>query len=267
MTSALKEVAKEIRVDLMKMSAASGSSHLGCCLSIVDILTVLYCRILNISPENIKAPDRDRFILSKGHASAALYAILAKRGFLSKEQLMTYYKDGGLPGHPCLGSLPGIETSTGSLGHGLAVGAGMAIACRYDDTRSRIVIVVGDGECNEGSIWESVIFAAHYQLDNITLIVDRNEIQGYGYCKDIIDMEPLSDKFRTFGWHTTEIDGHNFDAIEKALKVRVPGKPNVIIASTIHGKGVSFIEDKLRWHYKSLDRQQLNDAIKEIGSS
>ena len=264
MSKPLREIARDIRIDLLTMNAASESSHLGCSLSVVDILTVLYYRILNITPENITDPKRDRFILSKGHASAALYAVLANRGFCPKSSLSDYYRDGGLPGHPCYGTLSGIETSTGSLGHGLGVGLGMALACRHDGIRSRVVVVMGDGECNEGSVWESVMFAAHHRLDGITAVIDRNRIQGYGYCKDIIDMEPMAEKFRTFGWHASEVDGHDLDALQEALKARITGKPNVIIADTVHGKGVSFLENALSWHYKSLGEKQLKQAIEEI---
>ena len=244
----------------------SQSGHPGGSLSISDILTYLYFYEMNIDPEEIKE-DRDRFILSKGHASAALYATLAARFFFSKDLLDKYYTDGGvLPGHLDSSMTPGVEVSTGSLGHGLSIGIGMAIAAKHDDKNYKIYVLMSDGECDEGSTWEAAMLGAHLKLDNLVAIIDYNKIQSFGRIKEVVNLEPLYDKWVSFGWAVREIDGHNYQELLSAFE-SLPierGKPSMIIAHTIKGKGVSFMEDKLEWHYKSPTQEQYEIAIKEI---
>jgi len=254
----------EIRKSIVNMMHYSKSSHIGSCLSIVELLYVLYFKVLRINPEEPAYPERDRFILSKAHASAALYAVLAERGFFPKEYLDKYYIDGGLlPGHLDREAVPGVEVSAGSLGHGLSLGVGMAMVNQKDKNPGRIFVLLGDGECNEGSVWEAVMLASTHRLKNITAIVDFNGLQGLGYAKDIIKQDNLGERWRAFGWEVLQIDGHNLRAIEKALNATQNG-PKVIIANTIKGKGVSFMENCLEWHYKSPDSAQLKNAVKEI---
>lgn len=259
------QIAKEIRKKILKMMFDSQTSHLGSCLSAVDILTVLYFKILNISAKNPLAENRDRFILSKGHAAAALYAALAERGFFPEEILDTYCQNGGkLPGHSTRGCAPGVEVSTGSLGHGLPMGAGMAIAAKNDNKGYRIFVLMSDGECEEGSVWEAAMFASHHKLDNLVVIVDRNWWQAFGKTEEILQLEPLEDKFRVFHWNVQRINGHNFKALEKAFTNLSAQKPNIIIAETIKGKGVPFLEGKLESHYCSLNKKQYEEAIRYI---
>lgn len=259
--------AKQIRKKILKMIYNSQSSHIGSALSCVDILTVLYFKILKIDPANPCFQNRDRFILSKGHAASALYATLSKRGFFPDGVLNEYCKDGSsLPGHSTMHCVPGVEISTGSLGHGLSIGTGIALAAKHDNRSFRTFVLLGDGECNEGSIWEAVMFSAHHKLDNLIAIVDRNKLQGFGKTKDVIDLEPLADKWSTFRWAVKEIDGHNYNEIENTLK-QIPFKersPSAIIANTVKGKGVSFMENSLEWHYKSPTREENKIAINEI---
>jgi len=254
----MKETAKEVKKKILKMVYDSQCSHVGSALSCADILTVLYFKILSI---DLKKPDRDRFILSKGHACTALYAVLAEKGFFPKEILDTYCKDGSkLFGHSTINSLPGIEASAGSLGHGLPIGAGMALA------GNRTFVLMGDGECDEGSVWEAALFASHHKLDKLTAIIDYNKIQAFGETNKVLNLEPLKDKWVSFGWSVKEIDGHNLDEIEETLK-NVPfekDKPSLIIAHTIKGKGVSFMENQLAWHYKSPTKEQYEQALKEL---
>ena len=255
-----------IRVSTLNMVHKASASHVGSCLSIADILAVLYGQILNIDPDNPKLPERDRLILSKGHSAAILYATLAECGFFPKEWLDTYCQDGSpLTGHVSH-HVPGIEVSTGSLGHGLPIGCGMALAGKRDNQPYRVFVIVSDGELDEGSNWEPILFAPQHQLDNLVVIVDYNKIQSFGTVKAILDLEPLADKWKAFRWAVREIDGHNHQQIEDTLK-SVPfetGKPSVIIAHTTKGKGVSFMENQLAWHYKSPNAEQLAQALAEI---
>ena len=261
------QIAKEIRKKVLKMIFDSRTSHLGSSLSAVDILTVLYFKILKIDPKNPLDENRDRFILSKGHAAAALYAALAERGFFPKEILDGYCRDGGkLPGHSTRGCVPGVEVSTGSLGHGLPMGAGMAIAAKNDGKNYRIFILMSDGECEEGSVWEAALFASHHQLDNLIGIIDYNKLQAFGRTNEILNLEPLKKKWEDFGWKVKEVDGHSFSEIEESLS-KIPfekGKPSLLICHTIKGKGVSFTEDKLEWHYKNLTKEEYDMALKEL---
>jgi transketolase len=249
---------------ILHMTHFSKSSHVGTSLSIVDILYTLYFRVLNIDPDNPHKADRDKFILSKGHGSAALYATLAERGFFSKEYLNQYYVDGGmLPGHLDMHAAPGIELSTGSLGHGLSVGVGMAIANRRSNHPGRIYVIVGDGECNEGSVWEAAMLASTLKLTNITVIVDYNRLQGFGNTNDIIYQDNMVQRWEAFGWEVHEVDGHDSTQIESKLKIMQNG-PKALIAHTIKGKGVSYMENQLAWHYKSPNDEEYEIALKEL---
>lgn len=262
-----KEVAKEIRKSVIRMHFLSKESHIGSAFSCADILVVLYFSELNINPKKPLNENRDRFILSKGHAVSALYAALAERGFFSKKLLDTFCQDGSmLPGHSTKNTAPGVEVSTGSLGHGLPMGVGMALAAKKDKKKWRVFVLMSDGECDEGTTWESALFAAHHKLDNLTVIIDCNRFQALGKTSEVLNTEPLKDKWLTFGWQFKEINGHNFDEIKKTLD-EVPfekNKPSVIIADTIKGKGVSFMENRLEWHYKSPNEEQYKAALKEL---
>lgn len=254
-----------IRRSILHMVHYSKSSHVGTCLSIVDILYVLYFEVMNINPLNHKMLDRDKFILSKGHGGAALYATLAERGFFSKEYLNKYYVNNGiLPGHLDMEAVPGIETSAGSLGHGLSIGVGMAIANRQSNNPGEIFVLLGDGECNEGSVWEAVMLAATLKLDNITAIIDYNKLQSFGWTNEVIDQSNMVERWKAFGWETYEVDGHNITEIKDVLKMK-NSKPKAIIAHTIKGKGISFMENKLEWHYKSPNDNELLIAYSELG--
>ena len=262
-----RQISKEIRKKILKMMFEAQGTHIGSCLSCVEILTVLYFKILRISPKKPWAEDRDRFILSKGHAAAALYATLAQRGFAPEKILDSYCKDGGkLPGHSTRGCMPGVEVSTGSLGHGLPMGAGMALAGKRDGKNYRVFILMSDGECDEGSNWEAALFASHHKLDNLTAIIDDNKLQAFGRTNEVLNLEPLAKKWEAFGWQVKEIDGHNFSQIEKVFS-KIPfkkNKPSLVIAHTVKGKGVSFMENKLEWHYKNLTEELYKSALKEL---
>jgi transketolase len=260
------DLARRIRRHLVLMTSRGNASHIGSCLSIADMLAVLYGRVLRVDPKNPAWPDRDRFILSKGHGCAALYAVLAERGFFPLDWLDTYYADGTrLPGHATHADTPGVELSTGSLGHGLPVGCGMALAARRDGRSHRIVVMLSDGECDEGSTWEAALFAPHHRLDNLVVLVDYNKIQSLGNVKDVLDLDPLADKWRSFGWSTVEIDGHDLGAIEAALTAPPePGRPACIVAHTVKGKGVSFMEHRLQFHYTPPRGDEVQRALDEI---
>lgn len=263
----LKLLSKDIRKDVIRMAFQAKSSHVGAALSIVDILIILYYKILNISLENINDIKRDKFILSKGHASSALYAVLAEKGFFNKELLDTYDMDGSnLIGHPKKDTLPGVEASTGSLGHGIGIACGFALSDKNDGRDSRTIILMGDGECDEGSVWETAMFASSQKLNNLIAIIDNNRLQGLGRVNEITGLYSLSYKFKAFNWNVIEIDGHNYEEIYCAIKKAYieKEKPTVIIAHTIKGKGVSFMEDKLEWHYKSPNKDEYEKAIKEL---
>jgi transketolase len=261
------ELARRIRVHCVQMTSRANASHIGSALSAADLLAVLYGRILRLDAADPDWVDRDRFILSKGHACTALYAVLAEAGYFSVDELETYYQDGSpLAGHATHKDIPGVEVSTGSLGHGLPLATGIALAGRRDGRPYRVFCLVSDGECDEGSTWEPALFAPHHHLDNLVVIVDYNKIQSLGRVEDVIDLEPLADKWRAFGWATEEIDGHDLDRIE-ALLGKVPfvaGKPSCIVAHTVKGKGVSYMEDKLLWHYRAPLGELLDEALAEL---
>jgi len=263
-----QKLASQIRRSALYMVHKANASHIGTCLSIADILAVLYSDILRVDSTRPDWPDRDRFILSKGHGAAVLYAVLAERGFFPKEWLGAYCQDGThLAGHITHQGVPGVEVSTGSLGHGLPIGCGMVLAGKHDNRPYRVFVLLSDGECDEGSNWEAALFAPHHHLDNLIAIVDYNKIQSFGTIKEVLDLEPLAAKWRAFGWAVREVDGHDFGQIEDALK-SVPfkvGRPSCIIAHTVKGKGVSFMENQLAWHYKSPNAEQLKQALAELG--
>ena len=262
-----KTFAKVIRINVLKMTQRAKSAHVGSSFSMADLLTVLYTHTLRVNPSQPSWPDRDRFILSKGHACAGLYAVLALRGFFPKTWLDNFYMNGShLPGHITHSGIPGVEISTGALGHGLSVACGMALAAKRDNKSHRVFTMLSDGECNEGSIWEAIMFAPHHKLDNLITIVDFNKIQSLGTVKEVLDLDPFADKWRAFGWEVREIDGHNFKEIKEVLDT-VPfksGRPNCIIAHTVKGKGVSFMENLLLWHYRSPQGDEFEKALKEL---
>ena len=260
-----EDICKSIRRDVAKMMHKSYSSHIGGCYSVTEILVTLYFEVLNIDPKNPRKDDRDILLLSKAHSSPALYAILSKKGFFPKENLDTYYQDGGkLPGHLDKTSVPGIEFSIGALGHGFSIAIGMALANQRRSNNGKVFVLLGDGECNEGTIWEGAMLAAHLKLDNLTAIIDYNKIQSFGRTNEVINQEPIADKWKAFGWDVIEIDGHNFENIIESFQSSHK-KPKIIIAHTVKGKGISFMEDKLEWHYKSPNEYQYKQALDELG--
>ena len=259
-------LAKKIRINALHLVHKTKASHIGSCFSIADLLAVFYLKILRIDSKNADSADRDRFIISKGHAAAVVYSVLAEFSFFPKRWLDTYCVDGShLTGHVSH-SVPGVEVSTGSLGHGLSIGCGLALAGKKSSPFFRVFVLLSDGELDEGSNWEAILFAPQHQLDNLTVIIDHNKLQGIGAVQQIIDLNPLADKFIACNWAVKEIDGHNHNEIIKTMQ-SLPferNKPSAIIAHTVKGKGVSFMENKLEWHYRSPDEQELNRAIQEI---
>jgi transketolase len=268
-TSEYHRLAQLIRGYAVKMTNCRSSGHVGSSLSMADVVAVLYGRILRVDPANPRWPDRDRFILSKGHAAAGVYGALVEKGFFPRDWVDTYYGDDGkLCGH-ISHHVPGVEFSTGSLGHGLPVAAGMALVAKRNKHRYRIFCLMSDGDCNEGSTWEAIMFAAQHRFDNLTAIVDANKIQALGKVTDIINMEPFAEKVEDFGWAVDEIDGHDCEQIEKAL-LAVPfrkGKPSFIIARTTKGKGVKSIENTVSSHYRCIPDEKLKEVYAELGVS
>jgi transketolase len=244
-----------------------GSSHIAAALSMTDLLAVLYGRVLNVDPKEPKMSQRDRFVLSKGHGGAAVYATLAERGFFSTAKLDTHYQDGSdLSGHVSHKGIPGVELSTGSLGHGLGVACGMALAAKFKGESQRCFALLSDGECDEGSNWEAILFAGHHGLDNLVAIVDYNKIQSLAAVSETLELEPFADKWRCFGWAVRETDGHDHANITSALS-DIPasdGKPTVVIAHTVKGKGVSFMENKVLWHYRCPKGDEYEAALREL---
>ncbi len=261
-----ERLAQTIRARALRMVHAVNASHIGACLSIADIMAVLYGRVLRVDPARPDWPERDRFILSKGHAAAILYAVLAERGFLSEEELDEYCQPGSrLTGH-VNHHVPGVEMSTGSLGHGLSVGCGMALAGKREGCDYRVFVLLSDGELDEGSNWEPILFAAHHRLDNLVAIVDYNKLQSFGTVKEVLDLEPLAAKWEAFGWSAAELDGHDHENLQSTLGrlPLTPGRPSVVVAHTVKGKGVRFMENSLAWHYKSPNSEQLQQALDEL---
>jgi transketolase len=263
----LEKMAKQLRRDVITMISTAGSGHPGGSLSAADIVTALYFKVMKHNPKDPRWPERDRFVLSKGHAAPILYAALAECGYFPVEELATLRKLGSrLQGHTDRTLTPGVEMSAGSLGQGLSYGIGMAMAGRLDKQGYRVYVLLGDGECDEGQVWEAAMFAPHHRLDNITAIVDHNDLQLDGRVCDIMALEPLADKWRAFNWNVLEIDGHNMGEILKALARagETRGKPTVIIAHTIKGKGVSFMEGNVDFHGKAPNAEQTAQALKEL---
>jgi transketolase len=257
----------KIRRHIVEMITEAKSGHPGGSLSAVEILAVLYREVMRHNPDKPQWQDRDRFILGKGHACPVLYAVMAECGYCPVDQLNTLRKMGSIyQGHPDRRFLPSLEASTGSLGQGLSVGIGMALAARLDNSPSRIYVMLGDGEIQEGQVWEAAMFAAFHKIDNVCVIVDYNKIQLDGWVKDIMEVEPLADKWRAFGWHVIDLDGHSIPAVRAAFAeaVAAKGKPTVLVAHTIKGKGVSFMENNPKFHGAAPTREELTLALQEL---
>ena len=264
----LKSISKEIRKDIVKMLTESASGHPGGSLSATDIMTVLFFKEMNLDPNNEKDPNRDRFVLSKGHAAPVLYSVLARRGYFPVEELSTLRKfKSRLQGHPSIQYLPGIDMSTGSLGQGVSAAVGMALAGKIDENDYRVYTLLGDGELEEGQVWEAAMCAAHYKLNNLTAFIDFNGLQIDGDITKVMNPCPIDKKFEAFGWNVLVIDGHNYeeiiDAIEKAKECK--DKPTAVVCKTIKGKGVSFMENQAEWHGIAPSREQCEAALKELG--
>ena len=256
--------ASDIRQIIIEQSHRAGVGHIGSALSVADIMAVLYGGIINVV--KVKDPERDRFVLSKGHAALALYAALHLRNFINRETLDSFCADNSKLGvHPEL-VCPGVDFATGSLGQGLSFGVGGAIAARAQNSPRKVYVLLSDAECNEGALWESIMFAAHHGLDNLIAIIDLNGQQAFGYTKEVINLGSLSEKFRAFGWHVDEVDGHNTETLQTRLGAAktASGKPTVLIAKTTFGKGVSFMEHQIKWHYSPLSEAEFVQASREI---
>lgn len=259
------ELAQKIRRDGIEMTHVSHGSHIGSILSVADIIAVHYNDVMKINPQNAKDPHRDRFILSKGHAGCSVYIALAAKGFFAEEELLTQGQDGSRLSEHVSNHVPGVELSTGSLGHGLGVAAGMAMALKHDNNGSRVFCVMGDGECEEGSVWEAVLFANHFNLDNLVVTVDHNHMQALDFCDNTMSLKSLTDKWLAFGWHVQEVDGNNIDELKNAYANLSTEHPNCVIAHTTKGKGVSFMENNILWHYRDPQGQDYERAVNELG--
>lgn len=271
MNKDLITTAKRVRKEIILMSLRAKSAHTGGALSCVEIMVALYFNILKVFPKHAQSPKRDRLIFSKAHDAKVLYAVLCERGFFDKSILHGYEMDGGLlPGHATRHCVPGVEVSAGALGHGLSMAAGVAFAGKLDKKQFRVFAVLSDGECDEGSTWEAALFAAHHKLDNLICIIDYNKLQGFGFTKDVLDLEPFSDKWKSFGWDVKEVDGHTFDEIINSLK-NVPftqNKPSIIIAHTIKGfGGVSTHVNQISSQYKPPSEEEAKDILKNLDES
>ncbi len=263
----LKEKAQIIRKDIINMLTEAKSGHPGGSLSAVEIMVYLYFEEMQADPKDPKNEDRDRFVLSKGHGAPVLYSVLAEKGYFPKEELMKLRKiNSMLQGHPDMKETPGVDISTGSLGQGLSAANGMALAGKLDKKDYNVYVLIGDGEMQEGQIWEAAMTAAHYKLDNIIAFIDNNGLQIDGFNKDVMNIEPIKEKWQAFGWNTLNIDGHNFEEIEEAIikAKNTRGKPTAIIAKTIKGKGVSFMENQAGWHGVAPNKDQAEQALKEL---
>jgi len=263
----LKRRANQIRQDIITMLVPAKSGHPGGSLSAADILAVLYFHEMRVKPEDPHWPERDRFVLAKGHAAPVLYATLAQKGFFPREELLGLRQTGRiLQGHPDMKKVPGVDMSTGSLGQGLSAANGMALAGRLDKKDFRVYVLLGDGEMAEGQVWEAAMAAAHYKLDNLTAILDYNGLQIDGPTEEVMSSEPLKDKWLAFGWHVLEVDGHNIEELLKAFAQakEIKGKPTLILAKTVKGKGVSFMENQVGWHGSAPNAEQAEQALKEL---
>ena len=265
----LAETARNIRLGIIEGVYNAGCGHPGGSLSIADIVTYLYFKEMNVDPAEPKKADRDRFVLSKGHTAPALYAALAERGFFPKEDLKTLRKiDSYLQGHPDMKGTPGVDMSSGSLGLGISSAAGMALSAKVSNDSYRVYTVLGDGESEEGQVWEAAMFAAHYKLDNLCAVIDWNGLQIDGPVAEVMNPTPLDEKFRAFGWNVVSINGHDFDEIDAAFRVarETKGKPTAIIAKTVKGKGVPFMENKVEWHGAAPKEDQYKEAVAALSS-
>lgn len=266
-TTDLIRIASRLRQRIVELSHSAKTPHLGSSLSCVDILTAAYWSALRIDPRRPQDPGRDRFILSKGHAALALYVTLCERGFFPQATLETYNQDGGsLAEHPRPNCVPGVEAATGSLGHGLPIGLGMALAAKIHRRNYRVFVMMSDGECNEGSVWEAAMFAPAQKLDNVTVIVDYNKWQATGRSNETLALAPLCEKWRAFGWNACEVDGHDLDQLVQAMAADPDGsgRPRAVIANTVKGKGVSFMEDDNNWHYRIPTAEEVAQAAREL---
>ena len=264
-----KTLAWLIRRNGLEMTHISRGSHIGSVLSVAEIIAVLYTSVLNVDPKEPKKPDRDRLILSKGHAGSAVYAALAETGFFPVEQLKTHYANGSiLSGHVSHKGVPGVEVSTGALGHGLGMGVGMALGAKMDGASWRTYVVLGDGECDEGSVWEAALQAAQYGLDRLIAVVDYNHMQSLATVDETLRLEPFEQKWKDFGWNAQSVDGHDTEALKSAFgrakESAGSGKPSVILAHTVKGKGVSFMENNILWHYRTPQGEEYEAALKEL---
>lgn len=265
----LESLTKQFRKDVLKMAFKAGGAHIAPAYSIIEILTVLYFgNIMRYHPQEPQWDGRDRFILSKGHACTALYAVLAECGFFEKKVLDTYcQEDSSLGGHPNMAHIPGVEASTGSLGHGLAYGLGQAIAGRIDNKQYRVFVLMGDGECQEGSVWEAALVAAQQKVGNLVAIIDYNRLQGIDFLEKITDMEPFLEKWKSFGWEVCEVDGHCIRDIQEILGVKrdIDSKPLLVLAHTVKGKGIHYMEGVPIWHYRLPNEAEMEEACKQLG--
>ena len=267
-TVQLQKIAQTVRQDIIRETFSAGSGHPGGSLSAADLMTALYFSEMNVDPKDSKKEGRDRFVLSKGHAAPALYACLAERGYFPKEDLVSLRKLGSrLQGHPSMILLPGVEMSTGSLGQGISAAVGMALAGKLDGDTGRVYALLGDGELQEGMVWEAAMAAGHYKLDNLCAIVDHNGLQIDGRNEDVMNVMPIAEKFAVFGWNVLEIDGHDFEQILDAFDMarKCKGMPTAIVAETVKGKGVSFMEGQVGWHGKAPNEEQAKQAMAELG--
>jgi len=257
-------ICQGIRQKIIEIAFKNKGSHIGCSLGIVEILVSLYFNVLKIDPQIPDGKKRDRFILSKGHACLALYATLAKRGFFAEEKLDSYFTNGSnIAGHITLGSLPGLEATAGSLGHGLSIGLGIAIAETYQKTGAKVFVLAGDGECEEGSVWEAIMYAGNHNINNLILIIDYNNLQIMGKPSEISGLDNLADKIKAFGWNTVSVNGHNIDELNAILSQK-NNRPLAVIAKTTKGKGVSFMENQAEWHSKPLNDEDYQKAMEEL---
>jgi transketolase len=256
------ELARRIRIDTVIMTSLGGGSHVGSCLSVADIMAVLYGSTLQVDPYQPKHPERDRFILSKGHAGGIVYASLAEVGFFDRPVLATHYGDGSiLSGHVSHWEVPGVEWSTGSLGQGLSLACGTALASRMRKRTNRTVVVMSDGECDEGQVWEAALFASHHKLERLLAVVDYNHIQSLASTEETLNLEPFAEKWRAFGWEVRQVDGHDHDALKMAFQPATGTKPVCVLADTIKGKGVPMMERSVLWHYRSPQNEELEIAL------
>jgi len=266
-TARLEAFALRLRKHVVRMCHLGGSSHVGSCLSVADIMAVLFGEVLQIDPARPDWDGRDRFILSKGHAGACVYAALAERGFFPLSDLDLHYANGSaLSGHVSHKGVPGVDLSTGSLGHGLGIGAGMALQLRRMGGGQRVYVVLSDGECDEGSVWEAAMFAAHNKLGNLCAVIDHNKLQSLAACSDTLSLEPFAEKWEAFGWRVRRVDGHDPAALLAALSdlAADPDRPLCIIADTVKGRGVSFMEGEVLWHYRSPQGEEYDAALREL---